>query len=612
MSRFHGTCLLFVLVCAEAIAVGQQAVPVPTIRAEANLVVVDVTVTDAHRNPIRGLGAADFTILEDGHPQAIKNFEAHTTQDAVRPIPLPQLPPGTFTNLPAAPANGALNVLVLDKLNTPMKDQGFVLLQLKEYLKGMRPGTRIAIFGLTTQLRLLQGFTSDPALLESFLEGKKGLPGASVLMNDAVSGDGPGSENAVSDQLADVLGGDPNGAEMLANLQQFEAQQQAFQLQLRVRYTLDAFNQLARFLETLPGRKNVLWFSGSFPISVLPDGDLQNPFAVVADASDEFRETTDLLARSQVAVYPIDARGLMNAPMMNASNSGTKYARNPSAFGKDNEKFLQQTAQEHSTMQQMAEATGGTAYVNTNGLKEAAQNAIDAGSNYYTLTYVPTNTRWKGDYRKIQVNLAKPGMTLAYRRGYFADDPSVVVRHSQPAPAAAGAPPAYDPLRAAMLHGGPNPAQIVFEAAVQPAVAGTESAVAEGNSANPKVQGPFRRLRVHYSVSPRELACVAGADGIHHCRIDFLTYVYDADGVLENVQGRSMDAALDDRRFTAMLTGRFALNQQISVPVRGEHFLRVGVYDRTTGRVGALELPVAAVARLPIADAPAPAPGEKR
>jgi len=94
----------------------------------------------------------------------------------------------------------------------------------------------------------------------------------------------------------------------------------------------------------LPGRKNVLWFSGSFPISILPDGDLQNPFAVVADSEDEFRETTDLLARSQAAVYPIDARGLMVAPMTNASNDGSKYGRNPGAYGKDLGKFFQQPA----------------------------------------------------------------------------------------------------------------------------------------------------------------------------------------------------------------------------------------------------------------------------
>jgi VWFA-related protein len=603
--RLHASFFLFAFTAAQSLLIAQTQPPASFIRAQSNLVVVDVTVTDQHRNPIRGLSPSDFTILEDGRAQTIKNFEPHSTDDAAHLTALPHLAPGAFTNRTVAPANGALNVLVLDKLNTPMKDQSFVVQQLKDYLKAMRPGTRVAIFGLTTQLRLLLGFTSDPALLMAFLDGKKGLPGASSLLNDAVAGDGPGSENAVSDQLADVLGNSPDGAQMLANLQQFEAEQQSFQLQLRARYTLDAFNELARFLERLPGRKNVLWFSGSFPISILPDGDLQNPFAVVADSEDEFRETTDLLARSQAAVYPIDARGLMVAPMTNASNDGSKYGRNPGAYGKDLGKFFQQTADEHGTMQQMAEATGGTAYVNTNGLKEAAASAIDAGSNYYTLSYSPTNTQWKGEYRKIEVKVEKPGLTLAYRRGYYADDADVPLRHGQPASSAAPALPAYNPLRAAMLHGGPDPTQIVFEATVQPLSKDVESAVATGNQANSKVAGPFRRYRVHYSVSPRDLTCATDADKVHHCQIEFLVYVYDADGLLENVQGNGVNAALDDNRFTAFLNNRFAYNQQISVPVKGESFLRVGVADMASERVGALELPVAAVAKLPVAEATA-------
>ncbi len=151
-------------------------------------------------------------------------------------------------------------------------------------------------------------------------------------MNNAMEGDAPGQDDPMYDTMADGLGNDPDAAMLLANLQQFEAEQQSFQLQLRARYTLDALNQLARYMSNLPGRKNLIWFSGSFPINILPDADLQNPFAVVASAEDEFRETVDLLARSQVAVYPIDARGLMTNPMLSATQSGSTMNRNPMAL----------------------------------------------------------------------------------------------------------------------------------------------------------------------------------------------------------------------------------------------------------------------------------------
>jgi VWFA-related protein len=598
---------LFLAVCAQPLLCGQTALPAPTIHAQSNLVVVDVTVTDAHGNPIHGLAQADFTVLEDGHPQTIKNFEPHVSTHAAQPAPLPQLPAGTFTNRPVAPDAGALNILVLDKLNTPMKDQGYVIQQLKAYLKGMPSGTRVAIFGLTTRLQLLQGFTSDPSTLRNFMDGKKGLPGASVAMDNAVSGDNAGAET-ISDTVSDMIGDDPDAATILANLQQFEAEQQSFMLQLRARYTLDAFNLLARYLENLPGRKNVLWFSGSFPISILPDGDLQNPFAVVADSEDEFRETADLLTRAQVAVYPIDARGLMVAPMTDVSNNGNRYAKNPGAYAKDNSKFFQQTAAEHGTMQQMAEATGGKAYVNTNGLTDAAANAIEQGSNYYTLTYSPTNTKWKGEYRKISVKLDQPDVVTSYRRGYYADNPGTPLQRSQPAaPQAKDAPPPYDALRAAMLHGGPFPAQVVFEATVRRVAGDPEPAVADGNHLNPKIKGPFVRYVAHYSLSPSDLACVTDANLLHRCRVEFVANLYDADGTLLNVQANGLATAIDDARYNANRNGHFAYNQQISVPAKGQFYLRLGVSDMESGRLGALELPLAAVAKLPPVQSQAPA-----
>ncbi|MEO6982806.1 MAG: VWA domain-containing protein, partial [Edaphobacter sp.] len=262
----------------------QSASAVPTIQAKAQLVIVDVVVTDSHQNSIHHLKPTDFTVLEGNQPQQIKYFEEHAAlspEEAGRLSPIPKMPPGVFTNFSPAPANGPINILLLDTLNTPMTDQSFVRDQLRKYLKSAPPGAPIAIFGLTTRLLLLQGFTSDPELLKSAIDMKK--PKASPLLDDAVSGGGgpqPLSETFES------MGSSP-GADMIANLQQFEAQQQSFQLQLRAKYTLDAMNQLARYLSAFPGRKNLIWFSGSFPISILPDGDIQDPFAVVASSEDE-------------------------------------------------------------------------------------------------------------------------------------------------------------------------------------------------------------------------------------------------------------------------------------------------------------------------------------
>jgi len=575
-----------------------QTQPQTTIRANTDLVVVDVTVSDAHENPVHQLTAADFTVLEDGKPQTLNVFEEHA---AGPPAPLgaePKFAPGMFSNFSATPQTGALNILLFDKLNTPVNAQMDVRNQVLKFLREAPAGTRMAIFSLTTELKLLQGFTSNPELLKAMVSGRKGNAGASPLMTDAMQGDEPGADDPMMENAQDALGNDPNAAIILANLQQFEAVQQSFQLQLRARYTLDALNQLARYMSNLPGRKNLIWFSGSFPVDILPDPDLQNPFAVVASAQDEFRETVDLLSRSQVAVYPIDARGLMVEPMLNATNSGSGNLRNPGAFAANTTKFFQQTANEHATMNAMALATGGKAFENTNGLTQAVAEAINAGSNYYTVAYAPTNHNWNGAYRKIQVKLDRPGVTLAYRRGYYADDPATPAHVNEAQNAVADA-AKYSAIRTAMLHGGPDPTQFIFVADVRPSTAETEQTVAQGNEASKRLPGPYRRYTVTFLANPREVNWTISADGAHHCVLEFLTFVYDSDGKLVNMQTNGIGAGISQDRFAAAMRTNISYRQQISVPVKGEYYLRIGIRDTSADHVGALEVPVAAVATLP-------------
>jgi VWFA-related protein len=86
-------------------------------------------------------------------------------------------------------------------------------------------------------------------------------------------------------------------------------------------------------------------------------------------------------------------------------------------------------------MNVIADSTGGRAFYNTNGLREAMDAAVRQGSEYYTLTYAPSNTKADGSERKIKVVLKDPGYQLSYRRSYLADD----ARHPAPVhPLAAG------------------------------------------------------------------------------------------------------------------------------------------------------------------------------
>ena len=149
---------------------------ITTIRTYSNLVVVDVVVTDSQGNPVHGLKASDFTLTENNKPQtfgtsrSIARCRRRTSRLRRRQSCLP----GCLPTSPPAPVNGPVNVLLLDYLNTPLTSQPYARKQLLDYLDNAPPGTRIAIFGLTTQLIMLQGFTSDMAVLKAALNVEEG------------------------------------------------------------------------------------------------------------------------------------------------------------------------------------------------------------------------------------------------------------------------------------------------------------------------------------------------------------------------------------------------------------------------------------------------------
>ena len=554
--------------------------------------------------------AADFQLRENGAPQVIKSFEEHTPAAAARTPPLGAMPPGVFTNFLPTPENGPVNILLIDRLNTPLQDQPYLHDQLVTFLRKIKPGTPLAIFGLNTHLVYLQSFTSNPALLLAALQSKKNDPRESPLLNAAV-GDTSGSVS----QSMDDLGSDIIPAAVIANVRQFEAEQASSKTQLRVRYTLDAMNVLARYLSAIAGRKNLIWMSGSFPISILPDasGDLPDPFAVTADMTEEFRATTNLLSRSQVAVYPVDARGLQNTPMLNASQSGSKYARNPAAYAKDNSTFSQQNAEEHSTMRQMARDTGGQAFYNTNGLTEAVTEAVDLGSSYYTLTYAPSDSSFDGRYRKIQIELPQRTVDLSYRRGYYTDQPARKQLTTSPL---APPTPEHQAVSNALLRGAPGATQILFKALVVPAGPPTDETVAEGNLLTPSVRGPFRRYSVNFAAVAQKVSLRTLSAGSYQAHLEFVVIVYSADGEVQNRFGQSVTARLGLDELKELQRTGIQYHQVVSVPAKGEYFLRIAVHDLNADRIGALEVPVSSVRNLatvgPQPTVPAPDPASRR
>jgi VWFA-related protein len=599
------------LCLGSSLAFGQAAItpatttqtPVPTLRAQAKLVVVDVVVTDKNHNAVHNLKRDDFTLLENKTPQNVLSFDEHAPLSAgerVKLSPTPILPPGVFANLVPAPVNSAVNVLLIDSLNTPLTDQQYLHQQLLQYLKTVPPGTSIAIFGLSSRLVMLQGFTSDPAILRRVVEQKFGH--ASPLISDNVGG-GSDAGNDSPAAIASSL-----GIPMSSNFDVFANEVGSSQLLIRSELTLASMNQLARYLASVHGRKNLIWFSGSFPLDLTVPangGSFSNPGLDLPSGEGQYRQTVNLLARSQVAVYPIDVRGLITSPAFQAAGGGSLAPVTPL-----NDTSAVANAAEHQAAERIATDSGGRAFYNGNDLTKAIDTAVTEGSSYYTLTYTPSEQGKINSYRRIEVKLANKDGQLAYRRGYFASDPNSnlsVLTAEAPAGGAKPAAPEIAPLRRAMVHGSPTPSEILFKTRVLPAK-GLDHDPAPNNVYTPAgladVRDGFRRFIVDFDTEGHDYAFPAADNGKYHLKAQFAALVYQSDGKLVDTVTTTLVADITEAERAKVLRTGLPFRLQVSVPDHGDYSIRIGVYDFNSDHVGSVEVPVAAVANLPPVDVP--------
>lgn len=622
----------FAQIETQPATVNQPQQPTSTLRARAHLVIVDVVVEDKSHNAVRGLKASDFSLLEDKSLQQIRNFEEHfpaSSGDGTQATFTSRLPPGMFTNYTAVPSNSAINILLIDMLNTPVRDQPYLHDQLLKFARSQPEGYPTAVFGLSGGLYMLQGVTTDPKVLAATLL-RKNMPGKSPMLDDTLRG---GPDSQIRDLIVQNPDSDgPGISRTLAAIQAFDKSVNVERTEARASMTLDALNSLARYLAGMPGRKNLIWFAGGFPINATTTPASLNAAAstvgpITTDASDgrsgfsnfagtaeQIHDTTNLLTRSQVAVYPIDARGLFTFNGMDAERAGTEYARSLQArpgapgsttyAGSDILDFSINVDAEHDVMSTIARETGGRAYFNANNLSRFASTAMQNGSRYYTLTYTPTNRKWNNRFRAIQVEMAVKGYNLSYRRGYYAQDPDSPSDSTREASQknAALAPAPINPAAAAMLPGSPTPTEIMISARIHPASATTETVLAADNILDdPSHAIAYRRYIVETIADARNLQSTKLPDGRSHLSVEFVTFVYAPSGKRINRVTTTLVANLTPENYTLVLRKGLAIRQELSVPAKGDTSVRIGVHDRTSNRIGVIEVGTAELANVPIA-----------
>ena len=566
----------------------------PVYRTHAREVVVDVVVSKGSDEAVNGLHAKDFVVMEDGKPQTVDYFEEHSsrTLPASMVLPLPPMPPDVYTNVPPAPEGDAVNVLLLDSLNTDQQDQTYVHGQIMNFLKTMQPGTKVAIFTLSSQLRMVQGFTTDTSVLRDALnDPKHGVTPTRTSASRTLSDKFDEKEDMAK---LGAEGASPSAMEALGGLY---AATSAYQEDQRVAMTLEALNDLSRYLADVPGRKNLIWFASSFPITVFPnarDKEINTQLRVYNAA---IKKTADLLTVSKVAIYPVGAEGMMvdhgSDPVIYSNGvvdieGGDETSRSgpglQSLHGASKgciECYVHENgsrSDKMAAMEQLAADTGGKAFYNTNDLNAAMQHAIADGSHYYTLVYSPTNKKMDGSYRRIEIKVPENKYKLAYRRGYNADDSLAVDTK-----------PDADPLHPLLLRGIPSATQLLYGLRVLP-VDPQPAANAPRAGKNAKLTGPTKRYSVDFMIRWTDVQLQSTADGKHTGKLQVELLAYDREGHALNWAGGTQAMNLAPDLFAAIKRSGVPAHFEIDLPANTEVFLETGVYDWATGKAGTLEV----------------------
>jgi VWFA-related protein len=561
-------------------------------KAHSHAVVVDVVVTKGD-DAVTGLHKQDFQVLEDGKPVTVDFFEEHTAKTlppGAAPA-LEKMPPNVYTNVPPAPESDSVNVLLLDTLNTDRQDQAYVHQQMVNFLKTMQPGLRVAVFVLGSKLRMVQGFTTDSGVLRDAINDKKN--GLRMEADTSVTRSLQDKFDDLEDKgrLADMQMG-AAGFEALSDLQQGFAGYQADQ---RFAMTLEAFDSLSRYLAGVPGRKNLIWFSSSFPVTILLSPKDKQNIGQVRQISAALRETEDLLTVSKVAVYPIGAEGMMvnhgsdGVIQSNGavdveggevnSRSGAVVSHRPSDFMTPFANENAARSDKIMAMEQLAADTGGKAFYNTNDLNASMMHAIEHGAHYYTLVYTPTNKKMDGSYRRIEVKTTAGKYNLAYRRGYNADDTQTADTKSS-----------ADPLHALLIRGMPSATQVLYGVRVVP-VTPQPAPDAKREGKNAKLSGPTTRYSIDFLVRWSDVALETAADGTHRGKIQASLLAYDREGNAVNWTGVTQGMALTPENFAAIQKSGVPMHLEIDLPSSAA-YLETGVYDWSSGKAGTLEVPV--------------------
>jgi VWFA-related protein len=521
-------------------APAQQQAP---LRVTTRLVQINVIAQDKKGEPVADLTRDDFSLLDQGQPQQISSFSVESTRTL--PAPAQPLPANFYSNRleQKAGAPTSVTVILLDGLNTKFEDMAYARQQIIKFLGQLQPQDRVALYTLTTSLKVLHDFTSDASSLLRAIQRYRGHSSAALEASE------PEEANTGNDQIDRFLN-DAN--QRMADFYTID----------RVRSTAGALEDIANHLVRVPGRKNLIWVSGSFPFYI----GLDDPLTL--DSTRERRTFTDEVERAaralnnaNLAIYPVDARGLIGPatanPALRAARGGL-----PTRRGMPPNIRIAPSRADFDTMNVLAERTGGRAFYNTNDILGSIRRAIEDSRVTYVLGYYPAHGNWDGKFHEIKLQVKRPGLHLRYRRGYFAlPDVPLDIQHRQ---------------------------ALLYEAVASPLDA---TSLGLNVHAIPVDVPGARMLKTELQIPPHDITLDSQSDRWVGA-VDLLFVQLASDGKTVTGETKTVNMRLTRQTYEEIMKAGVTLTRTLPIEA-GAATLRVVVRDAASGAIGSISIPLA-------------------
>ena len=502
----------------------------PVNRADARLVEINVVVRDKN-GPVTGLTQNDFTLFDKGKEQKIASFLLSNAHAA----PKPALPPNIFVNRPDLTGkSGGVTVILLDALDTPLPLQAYMRNQSLRALSEIRPEDHVAVYVLGLGLHVLNEadtrYEAENGELEQWL-GESSVAGGLNVEN-------------------------------------------------RLHNTVGALVTIAEHIGHLPGRKNLVWVAGLFPVSVdhygaegppgwentaeQPNGGGINHATGDPTQIDRqvfqhaFQPAMQALNLANIAVYAADARGLVDEPY-SQSEAGSGGSKSRAAATRGSTASLVPSG--INALRTLAEDSGGRAFESSNDIRKGIRSAIEDAEVSYTLGYYPDSKMLDSRFHDLKVQVNRKDVDVHCRKGYVAI-PAPKITEAQRTEA----------IKQALL----SP----LEASGIGLMAGFE-----------KVDQPKPgSIRTTVVISGRDLALQQNG-GQWTGELEFIFTPRSADGKDRGTIRQAVALKLNKAQYDTVMQQGLSLTKTLE-PTGDVAELRAVVSDRVTGRVGSLIMPV--------------------